>query len=59
MKTKIIVIVGPTAVGKTAQLLKLQSVLMAKWLVEIANKIEDLILGRPRLVRSRQLFLII
>ena len=34
---------------------------MAKWLVEIASKsIEDLILGRPRLVqKSRQLFLII
>ena len=61
MKTKIIVIVGPTAVGKTALAIEVAKRFMAKWLVEIASKsIEDLILGRPRLVqKSSQLFPII
>ena len=61
MKTKIIVIVGPTAVGKTALAIEVAKRFNGEVLVEIANKsIEDLILGRPRLVqKSRQLFLII
>ena len=39
MKTKIIVIVGPTAVGKTALAIEVANVLMAKWLVEIAAQV--------------------
>ena len=61
MKTKIIVIVGPTAVGKTALAIEVAKRFNGEVVVEIASKsIEDLILGRPRLVqKSRQLFPII
>ena len=61
MKTKIIVIVGPTAVGKTALAIEIAKRFNGEVVSGDSSKsIEDLILGRPRLVqKSRQLFLII
>ena len=49
MKTKIIVIVGPTAVGKTALAIDLAQASMVKLSVAIVNKsIASWILEQPR-----------
>ena len=61
MKTKIIVIVGPTAVGKTALAIEVAKRFNGEVVSGDSQQVyEDLILGRLRLAqRSKRLFLII